>query len=208
MRILIGTGNPAKVARYADILRALPGVTVVAPGEVPPLPPVAEDGANAEENARRKARAYAEATGLPTLSVDDALYFPALPPEAQPGTQVRRYGGAAATDDELLRRFLALIGPLAPHQRRAVWHYAVCVALPGGPAFVDRGAAETVFTDRPRFPLAPGYPLSAIQVDPATGKALPDLSPAEQAARLQSVAEAVRRVVHGAVAAATQSASP
>lgn len=202
MKILIGTGNPAKFARYATMLRALPGVTVIAPGAMPPPPGVTEDGATVEENARQKARAYAEATGLPTLSVDDALYFPALPPTAQPGLRVRRYGGAAATDEDVLRHILALVRPLPPRQRRAVWQYGVCLALPGGPAFSDRGTAETVFVDRPRRPLTPGYPLSAIQVDPATGKGLPDLTAAEESARLQSVAAAVRRVVRAAAAVA------
>lgn len=65
MEILIGTGNPAKFARYAPILRALPGVTVIAPGVASPLPSVAEDGATAEENARQQARAYARRPACP-----------------------------------------------------------------------------------------------------------------------------------------------
>lgn len=144
---------------------------------------------------------------MPTLSVDDALSFPALPPAAQPGLRVRRASGAAASDEDVLRHVLALIRPLPPHQRRAVWQYGVCLALPSGPAFSDRGTAETVFTDQPRLPLTPGYLLSAIQVDPATGKALPDLTAAEEAARLRSVVAALRRVVQAAMAVA-DTASP
>lgn len=200
MRILVGTTNPAKFDRYATMLRSLPDVEVVDPRVAQPVRPIIEDGATADENARKKARTYADATGLPALSVDDALYLPALPADQQPGIQVRRYLGRDATDEELLDAFLTKIGGLPPHQRWATWLYALCLALPRGQEFGAQVRIQASFTDRPYRPLLPGYPLSSLQVDPASGKPLRDLTPEEEAQRLRPVADAVGGIVRSALA--------
>lgn len=199
MRILVGTTNPAKFDRYATMLRRLPGVEVVDPRAAPPVRPIVEDGVTAAENARKKARVYADATGLPALGVDDALYLPPGAPVRQPGTQVRRYLGRDSTDEELLDAFLAKIGSLPPHQRRATWLYALCLALPRGREFGAQVTIQTSFTDRPYLPLLPGYPLRSLQLDPASGKPLRDLTPEEESRRLRPVADAVGGIVRAAL---------
>ncbi len=201
MRVLVGTGNPAKFDRYAAMLRGLPGVEVVAPPVVPGALAVVvvEDGATAGENARKKARAYAGATGLPALSVDEALFIPALPAGEQPGTRVRRYLGREASDEELLRAFLDTIRTFPPDERDAVWHCAICLALPDGRDFGAEATVATRFTDRPALPSLPGYPLRSLQVDVASGKSLRALTPEEEARRLSPVYERVRGVVQAAL---------
>jgi inosine/xanthosine triphosphate pyrophosphatase family protein len=106
MKILIGTKNSAKFNRYKTILSQMPDLEVLSLRDIYiTLPIIIEDGMTAEENASKKARAYAKSTRLPTLSVDEALYMGGLSPEQQPGTNVRRYMGKELTDDELLNLY-------------------------------------------------------------------------------------------------------
>ena len=67
-RILIGSANPGKLREYREILAGL-DLELVAPTDLNPVPPEpAEDADTFAENARTKARAYALATGLPTIA--------------------------------------------------------------------------------------------------------------------------------------------
>jgi XTP/dITP diphosphohydrolase len=198
MKILVGTSNPAKLDRYKTILRQLSDVEVLAPKDVQITVSVVEDGITAEENARKKARAYASASGLPALSVDEALYIDGLPPEGQPGVRVRRYNGNDATDEELLMIYLEKIKPLPSHDRGARWTYAICLALPYGQEFVEQVQLAVNFIDTPVLPLLPGYPLHSILMDGALRKALRNLTPEEEQQRMRPVYDAVNKLVRNA----------
>ncbi len=200
MKILVGTRNPAKFDRYRTILQHISGVEVCSLNDVQLDLIVEEDGISAEDNARKKARAYADAAHIPTLSVDEALYFAALPESEQPGVYVRRYGGKEATDEEMLALYVEKIQQIAPQKRQAVWIYAICLALPHAEEFCAQVRIEAVFTDIPRLPLLPGYPLSSILVDPSLGKSLRDLTSEEEKQRLQPVYVQVESVVKAAFA--------
>jgi 8-oxo-dGTP diphosphatase len=196
MKLLIGTGNPAKLARYARIVRNVSAAEVVALRDVPaPLPLVEESGTTAAENARIKAITYAAATGLPTLSIDEALYLDGLPPEEQPGVYVRRYSGERATDEDLLRRYGALIRKIPPARRKAVWTYALCLARPDARAYSTAVELHEDVIDTPRLPLVPGYPLSSLLYDPALGKTHRDFTLEEWDAYLRPVSAAVRELI-------------
>ncbi len=70
LTVLIGTGNPAKFARYSNLLSealAPQPVQVVSPTSLACKVNIIEDGCTAVENARKKARMYAKASSLPTL---------------------------------------------------------------------------------------------------------------------------------------------
>lgn len=184
MTFLIGTANPAKFQRYQTILTQLGIADVVSPRDLGQLLPIVEDGQTAGENARRKAVAYSQATGLPTLGIDEALYIPALPAGEQPGPNVRRYVGRTATDEELVAAMLAKIGPLPAGQRQAVWIYALCLAWPPGRDISAEVTIEELFTDQPFLPIRPGYPLSSLLYVPVFGKTLAQMTPAEESEHL------------------------
>jgi inosine/xanthosine triphosphate pyrophosphatase family protein len=196
--LLIGTRNQAKFERYKTVLSQFPHLNVLAPADIRMELSVVEDGESAAANARKKAQAYASASGLPTLGIDEALNIPGLPPAEQPGTAVRRYLGHAATDEALLEIFLSKIKRLVPHAREAIWLYAICLALPGGRTFFDEVEVPVAFTDRPHLPIVPGYPLRSLLVDPCSGKPLRDLTPEEERDRLQSLYRKVAGVVRAA----------
>ncbi len=195
MKLLIGTQNPAKLARYRTMLDEIPGLELVSPQDIGVALSIVEDGASAADNAWIKARAYAQATGLPTLGVDEALYMDALPPDEQPGTYVRRYLGHAASDEELLHAFMEKVKHLAPKERAVTWVYAVCLAMPDGSEREDQAEIPAVFIDRPVLPLLPGYPLSSILFNAEIGKVHREMSSDEERQRLMPLYEKVQALV-------------
>ena len=199
MQILVGTRNPAKFDRYNTILQHIPALEVCSLNEIQLELTVEEDGMTAGENARKKARAYADAAHMPTLSVDEALYFPELPEGEQPGVYVRRYAGKEATDEEMLALYVEKVKQIPPQKREAIWVYAICLALPYAEEICDQVNIKAVFTETPRPPLLPGYPLSSILIDPSSGKSLRDLAPEEEKLRLQPLYAQVERIVRVAL---------
>jgi inosine/xanthosine triphosphate pyrophosphatase family protein len=73
--IIIGTGNPGKEEQIRLALSPtqikLRGLSEFDVGDIK----VVEDGETAQENARKKALAYAKALREPVLAIDNALYL-------------------------------------------------------------------------------------------------------------------------------------
>lgn len=74
--LLVATHNAGKLEEIADLLKDY-GISVVGAAEMN-LPEPIEDGTSFVENARIKAHAAAQATGLPALSDDSGLEIDAL----------------------------------------------------------------------------------------------------------------------------------
>lgn len=178
--LTIGTTNPAKIAQIKDALSSL---SIVVDGVVDKtlLPTVVEDGHTVQENARKKALAYACALGRTVLSLDNALFLDGLSPEAQPGVHVRRIGGTeAATDAELLQHGIALITSLGG-KATGYWEYGVCIANPDGEFWELTLKTPRVFTSAPSQRIVSGYPLESIQIDPETNIYISEMSTEERA---------------------------
>jgi len=199
MTLLIATRNPAKLRRYRAILGQFPGLEVLSPQDLGLDLSVAETGATAAENAHLKASAYAAASGLPALGIDEALYIPALSPEDQPGVYVRRAhlaDGGSLGDEELLGFFLETARRLPSDQREVQWLYAVCLALPYDQAhWSDQSYWSAWLSEKPFLPYEPGYPLSAILCDRITGKPVRAMTVEEQNQREGPLTAAVVRLV-------------
>ena len=103
-RLLIATTNPGKLDEIRRILGALP-VTLVTLADHPPVPEPEETGSTFADNARRKARYYANATGDLTVAEDSGLAIDAL--DGEPGVHSARFNGESymekfATIQEML----------------------------------------------------------------------------------------------------------
>jgi len=199
--VLIGTTNPAKFARYRRLLRDALGTRaahIVSPSDIACHLHIVEDGQTAEDNARKKARGYAEASGLATLAVDEALSIAGLRDEDQPGLHVRRYGGREKTDEELVRLLLERTQHVAHSERAAIWAWAICLVVPRSGEYVEEVTVHDGLAAEVRTPIPSGYPLSAIMVDQVTGKRVCELTEQEAAVRLSPVREAIDRLVRAA----------
>lgn len=178
MKLLYGTGNPAKLADMQKWLRDL-NFEILSlrdmKGEIPRVP---EDGKTPLENARQKAHAYYKAFGIPVFSCDSGLYFDNVPEEDQPGVHVRTVKGKSLTDGEMLEHYTGLAkkyGDLTARYRNAI-----CLVLDDQHSLelMDGSIASEPFrlTSRPHpSALNQGYPLDSISIHIGTGKYYYDL---------------------------------
>jgi XTP/dITP diphosphohydrolase len=89
MDLLFGTTNPGKLRELRRLVAGLP-VRVVSPEDLGrPLPEVVEDGLTFEENAEKKASAFARASGLHALADDSGLCVDSL--GGAPGVRSARW---------------------------------------------------------------------------------------------------------------------
>ena len=126
MKLLFGTGNPAKLSvmqqRLASLDIELIGLQdLKEKGMV--IPNVPEDGITPLENARQKAMAYFEAFHTPVFSCDSGLYFDGVPEEIQPGVHVRTVNGVSLSDEQMIKYYSGLAkkyGPLTARYKNAI----------------------------------------------------------------------------------------
>lgn len=93
--ILIATTNTGKLREITNALDGLPA-RLLTLADVAPVAEPDETGETFADNALIKARAYARATGLPTVAEDSGLAIDAI--DGRPGVQSARYPGATYTD--------------------------------------------------------------------------------------------------------------
>jgi len=138
MELFFGTSNQGKLHELRRLVEGLP-VTVVTPVALgAPLPAVVEDGASFRENAEKKARAFALASGRLALADDSGLCVDAL--DGAPGLFSARWSEAdqpgelpgpardAANNQKLLKALLGLPGD----QRGAAYVAVLALAGPDG----------------------------------------------------------------------------
>jgi XTP/dITP diphosphohydrolase len=131
VELVMASANPDKAAEIAAILGAVPGIVLrPRPANVPD---VDETGDTLMENARLKAVALMEATGMAAVSDDTGLEIDAL--DGAPGVYSARYSGERATYAENVAKVVAeleRVGATAPEQRTATFRTVAFVAYPGG----------------------------------------------------------------------------
>jgi len=128
-KIIIATRNKGKVNEIRDLVRGLP-VQFLSLDDVPSAPDVVEDGSTFEENALKKARAVARATGITAVADDSGLCVDAL--DGRPGVLSARYGGEDATDEKKCLRILEELSDVPDPKRTARFVCALALVEPGG----------------------------------------------------------------------------
>jgi XTP/dITP diphosphohydrolase len=147
MRVALATGNPGKAV---EIHRLVPALELV---ERPDIPEPVEDGATLLDNARIKARAVVEATGLPAIADDTGLFVDAL--DGAPGVETARYAGEGCTYEDNWRKLLRELGDR--DDRRATWRTIALVEFPDGSEVWAEGTCTGVITREPRGDHGFGY---------------------------------------------------
>ena len=152
--LLIATNNPGKVREYEELLAGLP-VAITYPAQEQLLLEVEECGDTFEENARIKALAYAEASGLLTLADDSGLEVDVL--GGAPGVRSARYAGHDATDGDRNRKLLAELADVPAASRSARFRCVVALVQPDGTIHTEEGTCEGMIGLAPRGEHGFGY---------------------------------------------------
>jgi XTP/dITP diphosphohydrolase len=150
-RLVLASHNAGKVREIADLLAPF-GIDVVSAGELG-LPEPEETGATFEANAELKARAAADASGLPALADDSGLAVEAL--GGDPGIYSARWAGPAkdfALAMEKVEQALA-----GKDDRRARFVCALSLAWPDGHIETFYGQVDGTLVWPPRGGLGFGY---------------------------------------------------
>ena len=148
MKFVLATANKDKAAEIAAMLDEFD--LVPRPDDVPE---VDETGDTLEENARLKAHALVNATGLPAIADDTGLEVDAL--EGAPGVYSARYAGEHATyEDNVRKLWEAMIGAST---RTARFRTVALAAFPDGSEVLGHGVVEGVIADDPRGDAGFGY---------------------------------------------------
>ena len=172
MQLVLATRNAGKVRELTALLAPL-GFTIRSLADYPQLPEVIEDGATFQENAVKKARAVAEATGCLALADDSGLEVDYL--GGAPGVFSARFAGAGHDDRANNEKLLRLLQGVPEEKRTARFRCVVAVAIPDGRVFTAEGVCEGLIATSPRGrggfgydPLfyVPGYAKTFAELDP------------------------------------------
>jgi XTP/dITP diphosphohydrolase len=165
-RLVLATRNEHKVQELRQILAGLVEdleLDVVGANDVPGAPDVAETEVTFLGNARLKAVAVAQATGLPTVADDSGLAVDVL--GGSPGVFSARWSGStagleagrAARDRANLRLLLEQLADVPDDHRDAAFVCAAVVALPDGRVDGVEGRVEGRLARAPRGDNGFGY---------------------------------------------------
>ena len=158
-RLVLATRNEGKLRELRAMLRGrVPGLDVdtqVIDAVTAGAPDVVESGTTFEENALLKARAVAEATGIPAVADDSGLAVDVL--GGAPGIFSARWAGRHGDDGANLRLLLNQLADIPQNRRAARVVCAAALAVPGGADVVKRGELNGVLLSEPRGEGGFGY---------------------------------------------------
>lgn len=137
-RLLVATNNQGKILEIRGLLAGLP-ITLVTPSDLGIRLEVDEDGETYAENARKKARAFADASGLPVLADDSGLEVEAL--GGKPGLHSNRFGPQPSTEASRRQYILTLLKDL-PRPWTARFMATVAITAPGTEIKTASGVCE------------------------------------------------------------------
>ena len=126
-KLLIATNNKGKVKELQYLLEDT-GIELVTPTQINLELDVIEDGKTYEENATRKAIAFANASGMISLADDSGLEVDAL--DGAPGLYSARYSPKPGATDKDRRLYLLQNLQNVPRPWTARFHATIAIATP------------------------------------------------------------------------------
>jgi XTP/dITP diphosphohydrolase len=154
VRLVLATRNAHKLTELEEILSAA-GLDVTLESLSDSAPDVVEDGLTFAQNAVKKARSAAEATGLPAVADDSGLCVDAL--NEMPGVLSARWAGSGKDDAANLALVLDQVRDVPDSHLGAHFACAAALALPGGEDRVVEGRVDGVLVREPRGSGGFGY---------------------------------------------------
>lgn len=153
-KIVVATANRHKAAELSALLTS-PGLEFVPLSDFPGAGPVEEDGETLEQNALKKARAAAAATGLWALADDTGLEVEAL--GGAPGVYSARYAGETCSYADNNAKLLRALDGVPAEARRAAFRCVMALCFPDGRAVTAEGRAPGRILETPRGADGFGY---------------------------------------------------
>lgn len=181
MKILYGTGNPAKFSSMQSRLEKL-DIELISLNDLKAegitIPEVSEDGNTPLENARQKALAYYQAFKIPVFSCDSGLYFDNVPDEVQPGVHVRNVNGKCLSDEEMMEHYAGIVNKYGNLTAR--YRNAICFVMDENHIYEamdpSMESEKFILTDIPHSTIRKkGFPLDCMSIDISTNKYFYDL---------------------------------
>ena len=149
-RLVIASHNRGKIEEISALLAPF-AIDAVAAGALG-IPEPEETGDSFEANAALKAKAAAEASGLPALADDSGLVVPAL--NGAPGIYSARWAGPAKDFGAAMQRVHRELGD---RDRSATFVAVLALAWPGGGLELFRGEVSGGLVWPPRGERGFGY---------------------------------------------------
>lgn len=151
MRLVCASANPDKVAEIQDLLA---GVAELLPRPAS-VGDIVEDADTLLGNARLKARAIRDATGLPAVADDTGLEVDAL--RGAPGVHTARFAGDHATYADNRAKLLDSLRDVPIDSRSARFRTVALVAYPDGSERWAEGVCEGSIAQAERGERGFGY---------------------------------------------------
>lgn len=195
MKLLYGTGNPAKLKYMREMLEGL-DLDILGLKDIGvQLDDIDESGNHPLENARIKALAYYRALRTPVFSCDSGLYIEGLNPEEQPGVHVRRVKGKVLSDEEMIAHYSGIAARFGGAVR-AVYTNAICLVLDEEHRYEydgeDIASGPFLIVNEVHPKRDKGFPLDSISIEIATGRYYLDLDSTRKSVYEDSVGMAYR----------------
>jgi XTP/dITP diphosphohydrolase len=171
---VLATANRDKAEEIKSILAGAGSIELLPRPEW--LGEVAETGSTLLDNARLKARAVSQATGMAAIADDTGLEVEAL--GGAPGVHSSRFAGEGASYADNVAKLLAeLEGKTEPRARRARFRTVAVAAWPDGREVVAEGEVNGNIALTPQGKLGFGYD-PVFLPDKADGATFAEMDPA------------------------------
>lgn len=155
-RLVLATHNAGKLKEFQELFEPF-GLELVSAGELG-LPEPEETGTTFAENARLKAHASAEGSGLIALSDDSGLCVDAL--NGEPGVYTADWAGVPRDFSRAMKRVedaLQAANATSPGLRSGSFNATLCLAHPDGRDALFVGRCDGTLVWPPRGELGHGY---------------------------------------------------
>ncbi|HXQ75712.1 MAG TPA: RdgB/HAM1 family non-canonical purine NTP pyrophosphatase [Acidimicrobiales bacterium] len=199
LRVVLATANPDKAREIVAIVTESAGGAVELRPRPAGVPEVEETGDTLEENARLKAQALVEATGLAAIADDTGLEVDAL--DGAPGVFSARFAGPGASYEDNVEKLLsalAAVSATGPGARRARFRTVAVACFPDRGDIVAQGVVEGVIAGERRGEAGFGYDPVFVP-DGGDGRTYAQMSLAEKSA-LSHRGKAFRALAAGLLA--------
>ena len=170
-RLLFATHNTAKLSEFGQLLGNVP-YELITLKNLSISKEVDEYGTSFIKNAEIKSTAYAQMSGLLTLSEDSGLEVDAL--GGRPGIKSHRYGGVNTSDEEKNSGILKQLIDVPIANRTARFRSAICIASPNESIATVEETIEGFIMFSPKGTNGFGY--DPIFLVPEFGKSLAEIS--------------------------------